>query len=164
VVYKLSPGENGWTQSVVYNFTASRSQHGSQPTGAINMDSQGNLYSTVSWSQPSIYGGVFRLTAANGGHEAFLPFTFEQGAHPAAGVLIDPRNNNLYGTAPDGGAGFGTVYRVSGKKVTVLHSFTGGADGSDPTAALIADKKGNLYGVARKGGTFGHGVVFQITR
>lgn len=161
VVYKLSSGENGWTQSVLYNFTASESKHGSNPKGAINFDPQGNLCSTVTSDQPSTNGGVFRLNPSNG-HIAFLPFSLEQGTHPQASVLIDPRNNNLYGTAPDGGTGFGTVYRIAGKKVTVLHSFTGGADGSQPVSALIV-QKASLYGVARQGGAFGHGVVFQIT-
>jgi hypothetical protein len=64
---------------------------------------------------------------------------------------------------------------------TVLHSFAGGAsDGMDPSAGLIADSKGNLYGTTAFGGgsgcsasgsgaepgsppLIGCGVVFELT-
>jgi hypothetical protein len=31
-------------------------------------------------------------------------------------------------------------------KFAVLHTFTGGADGATPTAGLVGDSKGNVYG------------------
>ena len=40
---------------------------------------------------------------------------------------------------------------------TVLYSFTGGADGSNPYGALIEDASGNLYGTAVEGGAKGVG-------
>ena len=46
---------------------------------------------------------------------------------------------------------------------TVLYSFTGGADGSNPYGALIADSSGNLYGAAVEGGAAGYGTVFKLT-
>ena len=45
----------------------------------------------------------------------------------------------------------------------VLYSFTGGADGSQPTQGLIFDQAGNLYGATSEGGAYGHGTVFQLT-
>ena len=51
---------------------------------------------------------------------------------------------------------------------TVLHSFTGGADGAEPLD-LLRDSVGNLYGVATTGGDTdcfapdGCGVVFKLT-
>jgi uncharacterized repeat protein (TIGR03803 family) len=45
---------------------------------------------------------------------------------------------------------------------TVLYSFTGSADGGGPTAGLIFDSAGNLYGTGSYGGPSGGGVVFKL--
>lgn len=92
------------------------------------------------------------------------------GLLPEAGLLS--YKNNLYGTTYTGGAnGNGTVFKLTHpvKKgapwtETILHSF--GADSDDgryPTAGLIVDKKGNLYGTTTAGGAYGSGTVFEIT-
>ena len=44
---------------------------------------------------------------------------------------------------------------------TVLHSFSGGGDGSFPSAGLTIDAAGNLYGTAYFGGN-GNGTVFEL--
>jgi len=43
----------------------------------------------------------------------------------------------------------------------VLHSFNG-ADGTNPEAGPIADKKERLYGTTPQGGAHGYGVVFRL--
>ena len=75
----------------------------------------------------------------------------------------------LYGTAPAGGsAGGGVVFKMVGKKETVLHSFTGGKDGAEPASGLLLDATGNLYGTDADGGDIdceypdGCGVVFKL--
>ncbi|HZL68297.1 MAG TPA: hypothetical protein VFC29_13320, partial [Candidatus Limnocylindrales bacterium] len=54
---------------------------------------------------------------------------------------------------------------------TVLHNFTGGEDGYDPSAGLTIDRAGHLYGTTlfggHTGGTcagFGCGTVFRLTQ
>jgi uncharacterized repeat protein (TIGR03803 family) len=53
---------------------------------------------------------------------------------------------------------------------TVLHNFTGGADGANSYAGLTADRAGNFYGTAASGGNMGPycgigcGTVFKLTR
>jgi len=44
---------------------------------------------------------------------------------------------------------------------TVLHTFTGGQDGSNPLAGVSMDQAGYLYGTASVGG-LGYGTVFQL--
>jgi len=49
----------------------------------------------------------------------------------------------------------------------VLYTFTGGADGAYPLAALVMDKQGNLYGTTEEGGasgfgSLGSGTVFKL--
>ena len=46
---------------------------------------------------------------------------------------------------------------------TVLHSFTGGADGSNPVSPLTFDHSGRVYGTAYTGGAAGAGTVFRLT-
>ncbi len=52
----------------------------------------------------------------------------------------------------------------------IIHTFTGGADGGEPTSTLLLDAAGNLYGTAVRGGNtsggcannLGCGVVFKM--
>ncbi|HUI84805.1 MAG TPA: choice-of-anchor tandem repeat GloVer-containing protein [Candidatus Binatia bacterium] len=46
---------------------------------------------------------------------------------------------------------------------TILYSFTGGADGSNPASQLVFDSAGNAYGTTVTGGPSDCGVVFQLT-
>jgi uncharacterized repeat protein (TIGR03803 family) len=51
----------------------------------------------------------------------------------------------------------------------VLYSFTGGADGANPTSDLVFDTAGNLYGTTSAGGSatscgWGCGTVFELKR
>jgi uncharacterized repeat protein (TIGR03803 family) len=47
--------------------------------------------------------------------------------------------------------------------LTTLWNFTGGSDGANSTAGLIADEEtGTLYGTVLSGGAFGAGAVFKI--
>jgi uncharacterized repeat protein (TIGR03803 family) len=69
----------------------------------------------------------------------------------------------LYGTTFEGAAGYGTAFRLSKTGTeTVLYTFTGGADGAYPSAGLVEDSAGNLYGMTREGGAAGAGAVFEI--
>lgn len=46
---------------------------------------------------------------------------------------------------------------------SVVYSFAGApTDGSDPTAELVLDAQGNLYGTTYAGGIAGYGTVFKI--
>jgi uncharacterized repeat protein (TIGR03803 family) len=90
---------------------------------------------------------------------------------PLAGLIRDAAGN-LYGTTLFGGIGGfeGVVFKLDRTGTeTVLYSFTGGADGGNPYAPLIMDKKGNLYSTTNIGGDlngcsgYGCGVVYKLT-
>jgi len=93
------------------------------------------------------------------------------GKDPQASLLMDA-SGNLYGTTLEGGKyGFGLLFKLipnaDKSKYTehILKNFCANAgcpDGSYPSAELIMDVDGNLYGTARGGGEYGNGVVFKM--
>jgi len=51
---------------------------------------------------------------------------------------------------------------ATAQTLTILYSFTGGADGSQPYSSLVMDSSGNLYGTTAVGGSTGNGVLFKV--
>jgi uncharacterized repeat protein (TIGR03803 family) len=84
--------------------------------------------------------------------------------------LIRDAKGNLYGTTTFGGNlscnspnGCGVVFKWNPKGgYSVLHAFTGGADGAYPIEGVVRDPSGNLYGTSIQGGAFGYGTVFKL--
>src|SRR5439155_14010625 len=89
--------------------------------------------------------------------------------------LIADSSGNLFGTTfllmTADGIVFndGTVFEVvktSGGYATspkTLVSFDG-IDGSSPSAGLLADASGNLFGTTAFGGKYGYGLVFEVVK
>jgi uncharacterized repeat protein (TIGR03803 family) len=55
------------------------------------------------------------------------------------------------------------IPRAQAQSFSVLYSFTGGADGGNPTDGFVIGSAGNLYGTASVGGAYGAGVVFKLS-
>jgi uncharacterized repeat protein (TIGR03803 family) len=151
-----------YTESVLYSFKGGTD--GANPGAGLVLDAQANLYGTTINGGASNLGTVFKLDTA--GTETVLhSFTrIPDGANPQAALVRDAQGN-LYGTTSLGGAlGRGTVFKVdtTGRE-TVLHNFTGEADGGFPVAAgLVQNAQGNLYGTTSAGGAYGSGTVFEV--
>jgi uncharacterized repeat protein (TIGR03803 family) len=131
---------------------------GGNPWAGVIRDSAANMYGTAGIV-------VYRVDAA--GHEKVL-YTFKggtDGADPIAGVIADAAGN-LYGTTQRGGDGpcdCGVVHELDTAGMeTVLHTFTGGAGGAEPTAGVIRDAAGNPYGTTGLGGTANVRVVYKV--
>jgi uncharacterized repeat protein (TIGR03803 family) len=167
MVYKVSPSG---AETTLYSFAPAPG--GTNPSTGVTVGPSGELYGATLFGGVSNWGVVYRLS--NAGRESTL-YSFTGGADggsPRAGVVLDSAGN-VYGTAYEGGlasgaAGFGAVYKISPTgQETVLHTFTGGADGGNP-GQLTIDSAGDLYGVAGYGvladGATGAGVVFKIPR
>ena len=86
------------------------------------------------------------------------------GKFPIAGLVRD-NAGNLYGTTNLGGAaGYGTVFKVEENgDESLLHSFgEREKDGRYPSAGLVSDDEGNLYGTTQEGGDHGYGTIFKL--
>jgi uncharacterized repeat protein (TIGR03803 family) len=179
VVYELSPGKNGWTETILYRFKGGTD--GAHPgPGALAFDAEGNLYGTTQngggGKCSTNCGVVYRISPTRWAWKeqvlhAFGVTSQTDGANPYAGVIVDPAGY-VYGTTYHGGNfGFGTVFKIdpSGAE-TVLYSFTGGADGGGPQAALVSDADANRYGPTSYGGDLscaaqypiGCGTIFKV--
>jgi uncharacterized repeat protein (TIGR03803 family) len=89
----------------------------------------------------------------------------QDGGSPYAGLTMD--KGNLYGTTLIGGAGYGTVFKMthkgSGWTFDPLYSFAGGNDGFEPAARVIFGPNGTLYGTTMGGGGGqSQGIVFNL--
>jgi uncharacterized repeat protein (TIGR03803 family) len=131
-------------------------------------DQQGNLYGTTALGGSHGLGNVFKLTHSGGTWTAsnIYEFSGPDGTAPFSGLVWD-QAGNLYGTTGYGGQfDYGTVYRLSpsggGWTLTTLYSFQNTTDGEHPSAALILDGAGNLYGATVAGGSGGGGTVFKL--
>ena len=172
-VYEVQHTAGGWKEKVLHSFYLSQTDGNTPGWGALFMDSSGSLYGTTAGG--GCCGGViFKLTPQSGGRwKETILYNFQKGAtgySPNAGVVMD-KAGNLYGTTDYGGdpsCDCGVIYKLAPDAkgtwtYTVLHTFGIGNDGGVPEGNLVMDSKGNLYGGTVLGGTYGGGVVFELT-
>jgi uncharacterized repeat protein (TIGR03803 family) len=182
-VFMLSPAEHGYVETVLWNFCPGRSlcPDGADPVAGLMADSSGDLYGTTKSGGGYVdKGTVFKLTRSGSRYTESVLVSFcsagstcLDGASPI-GALIADATGTLYGTTYLGGSNGtsgGLAFKLSprGKKgyaETVIWNFGGPGDGKNPTAGLIADATGALYGTTETGGAYGSvsggGTVFEL--
>lgn len=175
VVYELSPGSGGWTQTVLHQFVSMDPGDGEGPSGALIFDKAGNLYGTTVQGGAAGLGTVFEVSPnGGGGWTEQLLYSFlggNDGANPSGSSSLLLKGTTLYGVTYSGGsANDGTIFELVYSKTkaqwqeSVLYTFPGGANGAQPYAGLIADAKGNLYGTTTTGVSGEGGPVFELVK
>jgi uncharacterized repeat protein (TIGR03803 family) len=177
-VFKLRPGPSvppalltPWDETVLYSFTGGAD--GAAPQfGDVNFDHAGNMYGTT--ARGGVYDGgvVWELTPPGiwGTETVLHTFTNSaDGGSPFNGVIFDDAGN-LYGTTLSGGQFpyYGTAFQLMPVgplwMERVLYSFQDGSDGAYPTAGLLFDQAGNLYGATPTGsGSTSGGAVLELS-
>jgi uncharacterized repeat protein (TIGR03803 family) len=153
-VFKLD-ASNNYALTTLHTFGG---PDGAYPYAAVIADASGNLYGTTEGGGFWGLGTVFKLDAAN---NYALTTIHVLWGNPTAGVIADA-SGNLYGTTNISYPGSGIVFRLDAANnyaLTTLHTFSDW-DGATPSASLIADSSGNLYGTTAAGNA--HGSVFRL--
>jgi uncharacterized repeat protein (TIGR03803 family) len=167
-VFELTPSTPRWTENILHNFQLG--SDGGVPYAGLVLDGETLYGATTEGGEGGQNGGgtLFKLTNANGA------WTFNE-LYGLSGWGISGSYRNLlmvggkiYATTHcDGQNNAGTVYEMSlsggSWNYTPLYVFTGGSDGLFSISNLVADNKGNLYGVTLGGGAYGSGVAFKVT-
>jgi len=153
-------------ERVLYRFEGG--QDGAWPQAGLTLVN-GKLYGTTGGGGGTYgsggysgYGTVFEVSTSGKERVLHRFGSIPDGEGPMADLIAV--NGKLYGTTAVGGSGCsgtfgcGTVFEVStsGKVYSVLYSFTGDKDGSQPRAGLTL-VNGMLYGTTSVGGGFGRG-------
>ncbi|MFI5196989.1 MAG: choice-of-anchor tandem repeat GloVer-containing protein [Thermoanaerobaculia bacterium] len=134
---------------------------------ALVLDRLGNLYGlTQGENSAGVQATVFRLRTDGAGYVLLRTFVdTRDGIVPSDLVLLDDLET-LYGTMAFGGpSSAGTLFsiRSDGSVFQVLHAFAGlMSDGSLPSASVISDGSGYLYGTTYYGGNSNGGTVFRM--
>jgi uncharacterized repeat protein (TIGR03803 family) len=162
-VFKVKTDGTGF--QILHAFTGSASD-GSNPAAALILDGSGNLYGTTVNGGSSNFGSVFKVRTDGTGFQILHLFAgANDGANSSASLILDGPGD-LYGTTVNGGgSSMGTVFNVKtdGTGFRVLYSFAGGPDdGANPSASLILNGSGNLYGTTQAGGLSNAGTVFKV--
>ena len=175
--FELSPSANGWKETLLHDFTG---QHGdgSDAYAGVIRDAAGSLYGETAMGGTGTgcgggCGTVYELQPTSAGWKEHILHDFGTGgdnmAYPEGPLMLD-KAGNLYGTAGGGTYTYGAVYRLTlqsnGRwKSTIIHSFTGGANGESVGGGVVMDKAGNLYGTTVAGGSPNCecGIVYKLS-
>jgi uncharacterized repeat protein (TIGR03803 family) len=170
-VFKLTPSG---TLTTLHSFCSKTNcADGSNPESALVQATNGDFFGTTTFGgATNNLGTVFEITSA-GKLTTLYSFCAQtpctDGYSPGAG-LIQATDGNLYGTVPSGGDPMsegGTIYEITtGGSFRTLYSFT--TEGDQPSATLVQDTNGELYGTTSLGGTGtacqnGCGTVFSLS-
>jgi uncharacterized repeat protein (TIGR03803 family) len=176
-VFKL---DTAGKETVLYSFTGTGGD-GAFPYSGVVRDSAGALYGSTGGggNQNCGYPGcgtVFKVEA-NGKETVLHRFTGTggDGRNPTFASLVLDAAGNIYGTTQNGGdasCDCGVVFMLdTSAKETILHTFSGGADGAAPNVGLVLNAAGDIYGAAASGGDLdcnnfkgnGCGTIFKLT-
>jgi uncharacterized repeat protein (TIGR03803 family) len=166
-IFELSPqAGGGWKEQMLYFFQGGND--GALPISLLIIDPAGNLYGMTQTDGSEFCGTVFELSPGMGGtwsKKTLHLFTGEpDGCAPFLNMVRN--NGHLYGVAEGGGAtDNGAIFEITPAGVeSVLFSFPGGNDGSDPRSLILNPTRGAFFGVTFGLGSTSNGVIFELSK
>lgn len=172
-VFELSKTATKWKHTVLHDFCEAGGfcADGDAAEAQLTLDGHGDLIGTTYFGGAHAKGSVFKVTPS-GAHSTFTTlYSFcatagcPDGQNPQGAITL--AGGRLIGTTYGGGSGNkGTVFKLAGANYatfTSLHSFgTTAKAGAYPTAGVVLDSDGNLFGTTVTGGANDLGLAFQI--
>jgi uncharacterized repeat protein (TIGR03803 family) len=159
-------------ETILHRFT--NGADGGHPAGTLLRGKDGKLYGTTDSGGAADSGNVFKIDET-GSETVLYTFTGGSDGRGPFGGLIQDGLGTLFGTTEFGGGstscqlGCGTVFKLdSGGHEATIYAFRGKKDGAYPTAGVIMDAAGYLYGTTPQGGdphcanSLGCGVAFKL--
>jgi uncharacterized repeat protein (TIGR03803 family) len=142
----------------------------------LTYDGTAPLYGTTSKGGLLSGGTVYSVLRRDGKTRVKALYSFcsslpcEDGAAPLGGLTVDD-SNHIFGVANLGGAHEeGAVFELSpegrGYAYRLIYSFCSEqscTDGIHPSAGLVIDSAGNLYGTTQRSGDHDEGTVFELS-
>lgn len=174
--FELSPGPEGWSESILHHFGV-ESGDGAAPYAGLILDASGNLYGATTDGGKGCTGEgcgtVYKLKPQpDGSWKETVLHRFnndgKDGVNPGWGSLFMDASGRLYGTTRAGGpAVAGIIYRLTHQpdghwKESILYNFKQDASGYSPNTGVVMDSSGNLYGTTDYGGAGDCGVIYKL--
>jgi uncharacterized repeat protein (TIGR03803 family) len=143
VLAVASPAQTVRTIHTFNNTTGGQSPN----EGILAQGTDGQIYGVTAAGGTFGLGTVYRQSSTGPSNVVLYNFSGPDGSEPYANPTLG-RDGFFYGSTALGGAfNFGTLYKIDrAGTLTVLHSFTGGADSMFPQAAPIQAADGSFYG------------------
>lgn len=150
---------NGSTSTILYSFDG---PHGQFPIGGLVEGSDGNLYGTTSAGGTEDAGVIYKITPT-GTYTVLYNFSSKNSlfGYQAFAGLIAGSDGNLYGATIWGGVnGAGVIFEITTSGAySVLTSFDV-PQGDGAYATPMQHTNGAIFGLAKRGGALGNGVVY----
>jgi len=148
------------TFTTLHLFADSEGQHCS----GITQGTDGNFYGACLLGGTNDKGTLYKISST-GTVTVLHSLDVTDGMNEQGAFLVQANDGNFYGVGYNGGTdSYGVIFRLKPTGTyTVLHNFTGGADGGNPNADFVLGNDGNLYSTASVGGSSNNGVIFKLT-
>ncbi|HEY6521542.1 MAG TPA: choice-of-anchor tandem repeat GloVer-containing protein, partial [Roseiarcus sp.] len=144
---------------------------GTDPDGALFMDSNGDLIGATVHGGANGIGTTYEIAKIAGGYATTPTFLADipGSLNTRVGVpnLSADAGGDLFGLELTGSANsLGAVveFPKAGGSAPLPTTFSGGAGGSHPGGRLLVDANGNLFGTTLSGGANNAGTVFEIQK
>jgi uncharacterized repeat protein (TIGR03803 family) len=156
---------DGTSFQILHSFAGGASD-GREPYDSLVLDRSGNLYGVTQGEGVPGLQTIFKIRTDATGYQVLHTFVDANDGYTPSGSLILDGSETLFGTMVGGGSSYsGTLFsiRTDGSLFQALYSFAGFmSDAGSPSAAVIPDGSGYLYGTAQYGGFSYGGAVFRI--